>query len=144
MTSEEEEKAIEEARYLLARLKISSSWSEPPDDPKKELEQTIALIECVFGEPTIYRLIPEASRRRAIAFLKQCRPPKGRRGGRYTQAERDRLIVQTIELLNKKYRIAIANSPTCCCSIIAQVLTEFGMGVDRKTLENIWSNRSRN
>jgi hypothetical protein len=144
MTPEQKEKAIEDAYRLLVRLEISS-WSEPPDDPKEELERTIALVECVFGEPAIYRSIPEPVRKRAIEFLKQCRPPIGKHGG-YSTAERDRVIIEAIVFIHRKYGInptrnLINQGKACGCSIVMEALRELEINLSEKTIANIWDAR---
>jgi len=141
---EEEEKAIEDAYRLLVRLKISS-WSEPPDDPKEELPRTIALFECVFGEAAIHRSIPEPVRKRAIEFLKQCRPPSGKRG-RYSTTLRDQLIIEAVTFVCEKYGLAPTRAsanqndkhPPGGCSIVAKALGELRFNVSEKAIGNIW------
>jgi len=142
MTPEEEEKAIEDAHRLLVPIKISS-WNEAPKDPKEELARVIALVECAFGE--LADTIPEPVRKRAIEFLKQCRPPIRKRGS-YSLAGRDRVIVEAIAFIKDKYRIDATQSPAsddlCACSIVAEALSRLGIDLTEKAVANIWGART--
>jgi len=138
MTPEEDD-----AYRLLARLKIYT-WNKPPEDPKRELERTIGLVECAFGE--LAGTIPEPVRKRAIEFLKQCQPPTGRRGG-YSLAWRDQVIIETVDFLCAKYSLEPTRNPArqtgehspCACSIVAEALRELGINLTEKAVSNIWS-----
>ena len=130
--------AIFEAELWLGRLFVTS-WTKQganTDDPKRELEHAVALVQCFVDNAVLdgYPFLAEVVREVAIPVLKRARPAKGRAKGRNRDsvALRDRVIADTVEHIHQKYGYAYTRSPghkstESAASITARALKRLGM-----------------
>jgi hypothetical protein len=138
--------AIEEARRHLARLAMDiTSWTDQGAntlDPEQERRHAIAIVKQVadnLADPQLSSLL-----RKAVPALKRTRPAKKLRGrNEDCWNERNRLIVEAIELVCVKYGFDPTRNPAssneCGCSIVSKALDALGIKLSTKTILNIWN-----
>jgi len=108
----DDEAAIEEACRQLRPLFINvTSWSErkaDTNDPKRELESALALVENFVNDSELDgHPFAEIVRKAAIPVLRRARPPVGRRGHHSDlNATRNQRIAGTVAAIQEQFKLS--------------------------------------